>query len=94
MKNFAAECIAIVTLLWAGSASADCVSRSVCDESGECQIVELCPDGSTTLESTPAGMTPIPVAAAVKASVDDLLMVDKANCREVDICGSLTMVCN
>ncbi len=76
---------------WAWAADADCVSRSVCDDSGDCRLVERCDDGLGGVRHAAADMTPIPAEARISVPVAPEGSGD--NCKQVDICGTWKTVC-
>ena len=94
MDRFLAIGALSLTLLWTLSAQAACVSEMQCDSAGVCIQVEVCDDAVDMVHASPDAMTPMPgetdpmVATPVAATATD------SSCREVDICGTLTMVCD
>lgn len=94
MDKFLAVSLLSVALLWTGPANAACVSEMRCDHAGVCTQVEVCDDAVDMVHASPGAMTPIPdetdpmIATPVAATATD------SGCREVDICGTMTMVCD
>ena len=69
MKILPAALAFFLVSAWAWSATADCFSRSVCDDSGDCRLVEQCDDGISGVQHAAADMTPIPSEAEARMSI-------------------------
>ena len=78
---------------WAWAANADCVSRSVCDDSGDCRLVERCDGALGGVRRAVADMTPIPPETESRMSIPAVSEGVGDNCKQVDICGTWKTVC-
>ena len=77
----------------AGGANAECVSRSECDDSGACRLVQRCADALGGVRHAAADMTPIPIEAEARMSIPAASEGAGDNCKQVDICGTWKTVC-
>ena len=77
-----------------GSVHAACVSEMQCDHAGVCTQVEVCEDAVDMAHASPGAMTPIPGAADPMVATPAAATATDSSCREVDICGTMTMVCD
>ncbi len=93
MKILPAALAFFLVSAWAWSATAECVSRSICDDSGDCRLVEQCDDGISGVQHAAADMTPIPTEAEARMSVPVAAEGSGDNCKQVDICGTWKTVC-
>ena len=78
-------------LAW--GANAECVSRSECDDSGDCRLVQRCDDALGGVRHAAADMTPIPIEAEARMSIPAAAEGAGDNCKQVDICGTWKTVC-
>lgn len=82
-------------LIWASTANAGCMSEMQCDNAGTCTQVETCDGVLDMAQTSPDAMTPIPVDADPLAVTPvAAATATDAGCRQVDICGTMTMVCD
>lgn len=81
-------------LLWSWTAQAACVSEMQCDSAGVCMQVEICEDSVDMAHASPGAMTPIQSETDPMAATPVAANATDASCREVDICGTMTMVCD
>jgi len=82
-----------LVLIWAWAANAGCMSEVQCDSAGTCMQVETCDDAMEVVHASPDAMTPIPPDTDPLAVTPAAATATGAGCREVDICGTMTMVC-
>ncbi len=81
-------------LFWGWAANAGCMSEVQCDAAGICMQVETCDDAMDVVQASPDAMTPIPSEADPLAVTPAAATATGAGCREVDICGTMTVVCD
>ncbi len=93
MKDLAAVFAFSWAVMWAAAASADCTSRLVCDDAGECRQVQFCDDDLGLGQATAAAMTPIPAGDAPRMSTAAAEAAAAENCEQVNICGTWETVC-
>ncbi len=93
MDRMLATSALATALFWAWTVKAACVSEMQCDDAGVCAQVEVCDDTVDMAHTKPGAMTPIPGEAAPMIATPAAASATDANCREVDICGTMTLVC-
>ncbi len=81
-------------IIWASTANAGCMSEVHCDDAGTCTQVDVCDDALDMVQASPDAMTPIPLEADPLAVTPVAATATDAGCRQVDICGTMTMVCD
>jgi len=83
-----------VALTWGSAANAGCMSEVQCDSAGTCMQVETCDDAMDMVHASPDAMTPIAPEADPLAVTPAAATATGDGCRQVDICGTLTLVCD
>ena len=94
MDRFLAASALAMAISWSWTARAACVSEMQCDSAGVCTQVEICDETIDVVHATPGAMTSIPGETDPMAATQAAASATDGNCRQVDICGTMTLVCD
>ena len=93
MKRIPVAVALSISLFWASTAIAACISGAQCDAEN-CGQMDTCDDATDMTRAAPDSISSMPVENDLLPESPVAAAVADASCRAVEICGTTQLVCD